>query len=496
MVELNQSTEPNVTGTPAPARTGATRTKIVARRGLPATVVAGLISAANVGTANAAGPCDIPGVSLFCSAGGGLVNAAVGGTFDKIVDSMNTAMGRMLELAMSWWIAMPSPKLGTGDDSILGIVKDYTLELQLVGMIVSLIFVALRMAVSRKGLVEESEAAWTSLIRAVFTTTMFTSFVMLGTAIGDAFSNWVLGSVVLQGKSGKEAIEAMQLATMKGLLPPAGIGVIALIGFLGALLQLFLLVIRQAMLIVVMALMPIAATWAGTGPGSQAYQKLQGWVIAFLLFKPVGALVYVVAFTAAGTPTQDEQMKLLGIVLFTMTAFVLPSLMKLVAPAIGAMGGGGSGLAAAGMVAGAALAAGKVAGMAATGGASGAAGAGAGVSSIASRGGGAAGGASGGGPTSGGPSPSPGPKPAIGGGPGGGKSTGSPAAGQSSGRNPGPSKSSVPGGGGGGVAAAQLAQNAASGEANASAPPTPISANAAGERPHLQSGYGAHAMKG
>lgn len=436
---------------------------------------------------------------LPCTVFNKTVGAAVGGSFDKIVESMNEAMGKALELSMSWWIAMPSPKLGPQENSqsgsILQIVRDYTLELQIVGLIVSLSFVALRMAVSRKGLVEESEAAWTSLVRAVFTTTMFSSFVMLGTAIGDAFSNWVLGSVVLKGNTGGEVIKTMQLGAVSGLMPVAGVAIIALVGFLGALLQLFLLVMRQAMLIVVMAMIPIAATWAGTGPGSQAYQKLQGWVIAFLLFKPVGALVYVVAFTAAGTPSQDPQMKLLGIVLFTMAAFVLPSLMKLVAPAIGAMGGGGSGLAAAGMVAGAAVAVGS---LVATGGASGAAGAGAGMSSVASRGPSAVGGKPGppSGPPSGGGQGGPGPKPSPGPTPG----SGSPSSGQGGGggRNPGPAKSSLPGGAAGGVAgsAAQLAQSAPEGESNASAPSTPVAAGAAAERPALQSGYGAHAMKG
>ena len=57
--------------------------------------------------------------------------------------------------------------------------------------------------------------------------------------------------------------------------------------------------VRQAMLIVVVAVLPVAAAAGGTQVGQQSYHKLTAWIIAFLLFKPVAALAYGIAFLSA-----------------------------------------------------------------------------------------------------------------------------------------------------------------------------------------------------
>ncbi|GAA1083336.1 hypothetical protein GCM10009648_22200 [Tsukamurella spumae] len=465
--------------------------------------LAGLFTAFGAGSASA-DPEKCSWYDIGCTLGqaaGSVAGNAVGGTFEKIVNSLVATYGKMIELALSWWMAMPSPKLDPrGSVGVLATVREYTFQLQVIGLMVSLVLVGIRMAMSRKGLVEESEQAWMALVRAVFGSTLFATFVVAGSVIGDAFSNWVLKDAVLKGESAQKVAENLGLAVISsGPLAGnmiAGIGLITLFGFLGALLQLVLLVIRQVMLIVVVAFVPIAATWSGTGPGSQSYDKLKQWTIAFLLFKPIGALVYVIAFSAAGDKSDDFQMKLLGMILLAMVALVLPSLMRLVAPAVASMGGGGSGMAAAGMAVGAAMAGAKVAGMVATGGGSAAATAGASpVASRAATPGATAAMNSGGGDDGGGEQPGPtsspgGPPPGGGGGDSGGGGDPSSGAGPDEALN---GASPPSGGGSGGGAGEQINQqvgNETSAGEGATKPPPSL------ERPELASGHGEHAMKG
>ena len=469
-----------------------------------AVLLAGLFTVFGSGSA-AADPEKCNWYDIGCTLGqaaGSVASTAVGGTFEKIVKSMLEAQGKILEMSLSWWLAIPSPKLDPrGSVGVLATVRDYTFQLQIIGLMVSLVLVGIRMAMSRKGLVEESEQAWMALVRAVFGSTLFATFVVAMSAIGDAFSNWVLKDAVLKGDSAAKVMENLGLAVMASGpgagIATAGIGLIALFGFLGGLLQVVLLVIRQVMLIVVVSFVPIAATWSGTGPGSQSYDKLKQWTIAFLLFKPIGALVYVIAFSAAGDKSDDFQMKLLGMILLAMVALVLPSLMRLVAPAVASMGGGGSGMAAAGMAVGAAMAGAKVAGMVATGG--GSAAATAGTSAVASRAstpGATAAMNSGGGDDGGGeqpgPTSSPGGPPGGGGGDSGGGG-GDPSSGAGpdealNGASP-PSGGGSEGGGAGEQINQQVGNETSAGEGDTKPPPSL-------ERPELASGHGEHAMKG
>ena len=289
------------------------------------------------------------------------------------------------------------------------------------------------MIVERKRSVgDDAEEGFKLLIRAALATSAIPLMLTVGGRISDSISNWLVSEAVGASADGGVIKNFLKLNLLSGSgLGTTAIGVVALVGFLGALLQLILLVVREAMLLLVVAGLPIAASFSGTGPGSQSYQRMVTWAVAFLLFKPVGALTYYIAFRAGSDQTNAQQV-VLGMVLMLLCAFVLPSLMRLIAPAVSSMGSGGSGAAAAGAALGAAVAVGQVAAAGATGGASaaggaGSAGGGAGMSSIASRGGGGPSGTSASAsgspppptPPSGGGGGSPGAQPALSGGDGG-----------------------------------------------------------------------------
>jgi len=213
-------------------------------------------------------------------------------------------------------------------------------------MIAGILFAAARLAMAKRGGVAgEAQESFLMFARAVFASMMFSALITTGTKAGDAFSDWVINDA-----TGADLHGAVERLVDNNLRDHSNLGsgvllVLAILGLISMLVQLAMLVIRQAVLILVVAAIPLAAAAAGTGPGSQAYKRMLSWSLAFVLWKPVGALVYAIAFTAAGTKTtgqqQDPQLVLLGTILLLSVTIVLPALMRLVAPAVATLGGGG-----------------------------------------------------------------------------------------------------------------------------------------------------------
>ncbi|WP_157186605.1 hypothetical protein [Nocardia jiangxiensis] len=320
---------------------------------LSSVVVAGVVSVAVCAPAQAApgvGVCDLPGVSPVCDMGQQAATSMAGSGFKQIVDSLLDGFARLLEWSMAWWVKLPSPDLTSM--SALTTVRQYTTGLQVLLMTGAVMITAGRLALARRGaLAGEVQESFMAFARALFASWMFAAVITMATRAGDEFSNWL----ITDATHGDPSSALSHLAQFSALTGTSGLGmtgmfILGLIGFIGALLQLALLVVRQALLIVVVAVIPIAASAAGTGPGSQAYKRLISWAIAFALFKPVGAIVYLVAFEAAGSGSSDTQQQLLGLILLALVALVLPALMRMVAPAVSTMGSGGGGVAAAAML--------------------------------------------------------------------------------------------------------------------------------------------------
>ncbi|MCC3328253.1 hypothetical protein [Nocardia abscessus] len=293
--------------------------------------------------------CDIPqGPREICMAKRAATDAAseaAGSVLDDLTSHLGESFGALLRFVMTWWTALPSPQLADergGLGPALSGIREYTSGLQVLLLTCGLIFAAARLALAKRGGVAgEAQESFLMLARAVFASMAFAAIITTGTRAGDAFAEWVLFDAS-RGDAHNIVAEVaeFEFETRSGL----GAGtylVLFLLGIISMLIQLVMLVLRQALLIVVVAVLPIVAAASGTGPGSQAYKRLLSWSLAFVLWKPVGALVYAIAFTVAGRDQQDPQLVLLGLILLVMTVIVLPALIRLVAPAVAILGGGG-----------------------------------------------------------------------------------------------------------------------------------------------------------
>ncbi|MBF6176050.1 hypothetical protein [Nocardia blacklockiae] len=305
--------------------------------------------------------CDLPGAAAtvcqyrqFNEFGGRAVGAAANSVLEDLVDALVDGTATVLRFALSWWTQLPSPQLESASHTpgpVLASVREYTSGLQVLLMTGGILFAAARLALAKRGgLAGEAQESFLIFARAVFASMMFAAIITTGTKAGDAYADWVLFDATHGDLNG--AVERLGLFDLRTHLS-LGTGlllVIGLLGMLSMLVQLVMLVVRQALLVLVVAALPIAAAAGGTGPGSQAYKRMLSWALAFVLWKPVGALCYAIAFTAAGANNpagqQDPQLVLLGLVLLLMVAVVLPALMRLVAPAVATLGGGGGATAA------------------------------------------------------------------------------------------------------------------------------------------------------
>lgn len=314
----------------------------------------------------------IPGANRICSGASDVAADAAAGAansaFEKIAQSMLSGYGKFLMLSISFWIRTPTG----GANESLQKVQDYTFQLQMFFLSCTVIWMGVALLrAKRTALTTGVEEHFTLLSRVVFAVFAFVTVVGVGMQASDAFSSWVLQRA-LDGNSVQTAIQAFSFQTLGGGFGTAVVFFLALLGFFSSLLLIILLLVRQAMLLVVMAAAPIAAAASGFRVGGESWEKMIGWTIAFLLFKPIGSLVYLIAFTTMGNmQNANATQVLIAMILLGLTVIVLPALMKLVSSA---GGGGVSGAAVGGAMIAAGVTAGKLAGMAATGGASGAAG--------------------------------------------------------------------------------------------------------------------------
>lgn len=301
--------------------------------------------------------CDLPNVvGAVCqlkNLGEKAVGSAGNSVLDSIADKFGEAFGVLLRMVMTWWVNLPSPQLAsTGGDPgpVLASIQGYTSGLQVLLMIAGILFGAARLTMAKRGGVAgEAQESFLVFARAVFASMMFSALITMGTKAGDAFSNWVIFDATRNDLNGAVArLADFDLRHSPGL-GSALLLLLFVLGLISMLAQLVMLVVRQAVLILVVAAIPLAASAAGTGPGSQAYKRMLSWALAFVLWKPVGALVYAIAFTAAGTKSsdqQDAQLVLLGLLLLLSVPIVLPALMRLITPAVSTLGGGGGAAAA------------------------------------------------------------------------------------------------------------------------------------------------------
>lgn len=329
-----------------------------------------------------------------CKAGEGikdLANDAVATAAKSISD----AAAAMMKWLNTWWMEAPQPDLKADPvNQVIGDLTWYTAAFAILGFL----FALGKMVLSQD--FKTMIGGVQPVVNLIMVTACYATGITLLLTAGDELSTWLLDRAASAGNSEGDISALAVVTTFGSVLGSGGWLIFALIELLGSVVNFAFMLFRNILLPVLMVFLPTLAAASGTEAGKQAFTKANGYLIAFICFKPVAAVIYALGLWFMNTPVvsgvgkegakvEDLAEAVVGVCMGTgimiLAALALPALIKFVVPVASKGAGAFSGGAA---MAGAATVAAGAAVIAATGGAGAAAGGGA----VASGSGAAAGG--------------------------------------------------------------------------------------------------------
>nr|WP_179278529.1 hypothetical protein [Rhodococcus sp. 06-418-1B] len=284
------------------------------------------------------------------------------GDFAKSVMEGNTQAFRSV---MTFWMSSGIP--GLAAENAMSGLRNLVSGFTVVALFASIVIAMTKLAIARKQAVMEgaTETA-TMLVKTVVTVSLLPVLVLMFHQGGDIASSYALEKFV--GGDLDEKITAITAFDDKTGLGPILALACAGFAFLGSVAQLIALLIREAVLCVVVAVIPLAAAASATGTGRSSYKSMIAFTLGALLFKPVATLLYLFAFWAASASADDQiATVIIGSVLLTIVGFSLPTLIRIVAPAAESISAGGREVGALGAAGGAVMGGAALAGSKALG---------------------------------------------------------------------------------------------------------------------------------
>ncbi|MEU1132628.1 hypothetical protein ABZ383_22665 [Streptomyces sp. NPDC005900] len=297
------------------------------------------------------------------------VKEAAGTAFEEIVKSFGESAASVVKTLATGWLGMKAPTLSTETGPVAFMYSNLHWITGAVAVF-ALLVAGGRMAWERRG--EPGKQALSGLLRLALTTSALVATVNLLVKAGDEFSVWLVNrSVKCSGTTASGKCENAfgrrlgELTLLDTGVSGAGLAlllVLALLMILATICQIAFMLVRNAMLIVLVATTPLAAAASSTEQGRAWFQKNIGWLLAFVLYKPAAAIVYAAAFRSMGEPEKASTMtQISGVMLLVLAVLTLPALMRVASPLVDSVAAGQRGAGATVAGAAAAVATGAIA---------------------------------------------------------------------------------------------------------------------------------------
>jgi hypothetical protein len=283
-------------------------------------------------------PLCLAGQAAGAAASAG-VNAAGNAIAQGWADEVRKASVWILENTIGWWLNIASVDLA---GSPVGTLQNYTLPLVLIVAVFGCVLAGVRMILTRKP--DPLLGVGRGLGALVIWTTLGTALATAALRGGDVFSLWVLNAAA----SGRAADKLVSLAGFDHIDSAVAVIFLGACMFVAGLVQAALMVFREVSIVVLVSVIPLAASGQFSAGTRKWLPKVLGWLTALIVYKPAAALVYACALTMWGD-AKGFRANLGGIVLLVLATFTLPLLLKLftwTAETVDARGGGGMGTAA------------------------------------------------------------------------------------------------------------------------------------------------------
>lgn len=238
------------------------------------------------------------------------------------------------------WVYVPTLHPTSGGDyepvATVSFMRSQVMWIVVSAAAVSVIIGGIRMAWQGRG--EPAKDLFKSLLTLLVVSGAGLATVTLLTEAGDMLAETMLEHAVQQsGRSFAENIADMITGAMLAsghnalLLGPAIIVAMGFTAFLVSMFQIMLMIVRNGMLILLAGVLPLAAAATNTEMGKSWFKKVCSWLVVFIVYKPVAALIYATAIVLGGS--QGNLMKVMtGVVMMVLSIIALPALLRLVSP--------------------------------------------------------------------------------------------------------------------------------------------------------------------
>lgn len=266
------------------------------------------------------------GFDIGCQAASSALNGISGQVARSAAD--------LLVTATTWWVRADSidpldPAVASAQSGVRGLI--------VLVLVASVLVQAIRLMLSRKG--EPLVLVATGLVRYAIVSALGLVLLQAALRAGDAIAVDVLDNA---------ADDFAQLMRDVLTTAPGGFSVLllSLATAILALIQWVLMALRQAGLLVLAAMLPLAASGSLTRSTRGWLDRLLVWLIAMVAYKPAAAFVYSIGFSYTSSLSTSDTGRLstmiTGLMVLMLAVIAMPLLLKFFSWS-GTQVGGGSG---------------------------------------------------------------------------------------------------------------------------------------------------------
>ena len=267
--------------------------------------------------------------------------------FQALVAEIARGTGEFIVTTTTWWTTTPSVD---PLDPAVGHAQSLLQPVTTAVLVGSILVQAIRMILSRKA--DPLAQVALGLLRYALTAGLGLTVLHYALAAGDALATRILDDAPNRFA---KTLQAMLMAN------PSSLWIILLLSSIATVLsvvQWLLMALRQAGLLVLAAMLTLAASGSLNRATRGWLDRLFGWLLAIVVYKPAAAFVYYLGFSylspRTGTPGNVGTV-ITGVLVLGLAVVAMPVLLKFFSwsgTQIGGSGGSGSGaLAAAGAIA-------------------------------------------------------------------------------------------------------------------------------------------------
>lgn len=273
---------------------------------------------------------------------------AVESAFEGITRSVAEGAADLIVQTSTWWATRDSVD---PTDPVVVTAQGATRQIVLAVLVGSVFVQAIRLVVSRKA--EPLVMVATGLVRFVIVSALGLTLLHFGLVAGDAFSRDVLDdatgrfAIFMEDQLGRGEIDNVMVTLL-----------VALLSAILSCLQWLLMILRQAGLLVLAAMLPLAASGSLTRSTRGWLGRLVPWLLALGMYKPAAAFIYYIGFSYLSTTSTGESsqvaVQLSGVMVLLLAVIAMPVLLKFFAwtgSQVGGASGGSAFLGAAGAMA-------------------------------------------------------------------------------------------------------------------------------------------------